>query len=181
MYSSATSKRGPKRLKFRYGAFRLRSYRFGGRGVCLTHSSRHCRFCLSSGWRRRNRRFRFPAWSRWSDRPDRPCRFSSDFSHTFCFRLRHRDIAVVSLGTNRLMDVAVRPFGDGVRAGQSVSQRQRDIFVNRTGMRFFLLHAQFRQQVENDARFYFELPRQLVNSDFLHRRNCYLTPYTADT
>jgi len=39
-------------------------------------------------------------------------------------------------------------------------------------MGLLLLHTQFRQQFENYTRFDFKLPRQLVDPDFLHRRDC---------
>jgi hypothetical protein len=39
-------------------------------------------------------------------------------------------------------------------------------------MRFLLLHTQFGQQFENYAGLDLEFPRQLVDSDFLHRRDC---------
>jgi hypothetical protein len=60
-----------------------------------------------------------------------------------------------------------RPF-----AQQAPPEFQCDVFVDRAGVRLLLLHAQVRQHVENDARFYFKLPRQLIDPDFLHRRDC---------
>jgi hypothetical protein len=61
-----------------------------------------------------------------------------------------------------------------VRMGtrQQIAQLERHILIHRAGMRFLLLHAQFRQHFDDHAGFNFKLPRQLVDSDFLHRRDC---------
>jgi hypothetical protein len=59
-----------------------------------------------------------------------------------------------------------------VTPDQAVPQFNCNVFVNRAGMRLLFLHTQFRQQIENDARFHFKLPRQLVDPNFLHRRDC---------
>ena len=59
-----------------------------------------------------------------------------------------------------------------IGARQVTAQCECDVFIDRAGMRFFLLHAQFGQQIDNYARFHLKLPRQLVDSDFLHRRDC---------
>ncbi len=59
---------------------------------------------------------------------------------------------------------------------QPLSQDKRDIFVDRAGMGLLFLHAQFGQHVDNDARLDLKLSCQLVNSDFLHSGNCYITP-----
>ena len=53
-----------------------------------------------------------------------------------------------------------------------LAQRNRDVFIHRAGMGLLLLHSQLRQEIEYDARLYFQLTRQLVNPNFLHRRNC---------
>jgi hypothetical protein len=58
----------------------------------------------------------------------------------------------------------------GIGASNTAAELERHIFINRTGVRLFLLHAQFGQHVEYDTGFYFKLPRQLINSNFLHRR-----------
>jgi hypothetical protein len=55
---------------------------------------------------------------------------------------------------------------------QAVPQFNCNVFVNGAGMRFLFLHTQFRQQIENDARLHFKLSRQLVDPNFLHRRDC---------
>jgi hypothetical protein len=69
--------------------------------------------------------------------------------------------------------VAIGVFGMwSIGSDQAGSQFDSNVFVNGAGVRFLFLHAQFRQQIEYDARFHFKLPRQLVNPNFLHRRNC---------
>jgi hypothetical protein len=71
--------------------------------------------------------------------------------------------------------VPVRTFFAGANRtfrDEAPTEFECDVLVNRAGMRLFLLHAQARQHVEDDARFHFKLPRQLINSDFLHRRYC---------
>jgi hypothetical protein len=55
---------------------------------------------------------------------------------------------------------------------QAIPQFDRNVFVNGAGVRLLLLHSQFRQKIENDARFHFKLTRQLVDPNFLHRRDC---------
>jgi hypothetical protein len=45
---------------------------------------------------------------------------------------------------------------------------QRDIVVERAGMRLLIGDAQFRQHVQDDARLDFEFPRQLVDANFTH-------------
>lgn len=59
----------------------------------------------------------------------------------------------------RVMRVAVQIAGGcgawRVGAGQTAPQLQRDIFIDRARMRLLLLHAQLRQQVENDAGLHF--------------------------
>jgi hypothetical protein len=47
--------------------------------------------------------------------------------------------------------MAVRGCRRYVGAGKTLFHDQRHIFVDRAGMRLFLLHAQFGQHVENDA------------------------------
>jgi hypothetical protein len=58
------------------------------------------------------------------------------------------------------------------RSHEAVTQGERHVFVDRAGMRFLLLHAQLREHVENNARFHFQFPRQLIDSNFFHRRDC---------
>ena len=53
-------------------------------------------------------------------------------------------------------------------ASQAFAQQLRDILVDRTGVGLLLRDAEFRQQVQNRARFYLELPRQFIDPDFLH-------------
>ena len=70
----------------------------------------------------------------------------------------------------------MRIRGAGGRGGYTPAQTppkfERHIFVERAGMRFFLVHAQLGQQLEYDAGFDFQFPRQLVDSDFGHRKDC---------
>ena len=61
----------------------------------------------------------------------------------------------------------MEPSGD-----ETATQFECNVLVNRAGVRLFLLHAQAGQHVEDDARFHFKLPRQLIDPDFLHRRDC---------
>src|SRR5580704_17818331 len=42
------------------------------------------------------------------------------------------------------------------------------VVVERAGMGFLVHDTQFRQQIENDVRFYFELASQLIDADFTH-------------
>ncbi len=73
------------------------------------------------------------------------------------------------------MDMAIRRLGSAARgdiAGETLPQYDCNVFIDRAGVRLFLMHAQFGQQVDDDPRLNFELPRQLIDSDFLHRRNC---------
>jgi hypothetical protein len=71
-----------------------------------------------------------------------------------------------------LLAVMCRAVASGIGPEQAVAQHQRDIFVNGARVRLLLLHAQFGQQIENGVRFHFQFPRQLVDPDFLHRRDC---------
>jgi hypothetical protein len=59
----------------------------------------------------------------------------------------------------------------GIGTEQPFPEFERDVLIDRTGMRFLLLHAQFGQHFDDYAGFHFKLPRQLVDSDFLHRKN----------
>jgi hypothetical protein len=74
------------------------------------------------------------------------------------------------------MRVSVDAFGErrarSVGTGQAVAQGEGNILIDRAGMGLFLLHAEFGQQVENDAGFDLKFSRQLVDSNFLHRTDC---------
>lgn len=74
------------------------------------------------------------------------------------------------------MDVPIRRLGSSrhglTSAGETLPQDNCHVFINGAGVRLFLEHAQFGQQVDDDPGLNFELPRELVDSDFLHRRNC---------
>jgi hypothetical protein len=72
-----------------------------------------------------------------------------------------------------------RAVREGSGICETIAQSYRHIFIDRAGVRLLFLHAQLRQQIENDARFHLKFPRQLVDSDFFHRRDCYVTPYTT--
>jgi hypothetical protein len=56
-----------------------------------------------------------------------------------------------------------------IRSKKPFAKLERDIFIYRAGVRSLLLHAQFGQHFDDHSGFYFKLPRQLVDSDFLHR------------
>jgi hypothetical protein len=71
----------------------------------------------------------------------------------------------LSVAVSRLV---LRRFG----SRETMPELQCDVLIHRAGVRLFLMHTQNRQHVEYDARFDFKLPRQLVDPDFLHRRNC---------
>jgi hypothetical protein len=64
------------------------------------------------------------------------------------------------------------PARGSIRASETAFELERHILVDRTGVRLLLLHAQFRQHVDNDAWLYFKLTSQLIDPDFLHRRDC---------
>jgi hypothetical protein len=76
-------------------------------------------------------------------------------------------IAIIGVPVRTVFGCANPTFGN-----KSPPEFECDVFVDRAGVRLFLLHAQVRQHVENDARFHFKLPRQLIDPDFLHRRDC---------
>jgi hypothetical protein len=67
----------------------------------------------------------------------------------------------------------------GVGTDYSTPEFQSDVFIHGAGVCFLLLHAQLGQHVEYDTGFDLKLPRQLVNSDFLHRRELLVTPYST--
>jgi hypothetical protein len=74
-----------------------------------------------------------------------------------------------------VVGVPVRtPLGstNGPVRDEAATKFERNVLVDRAGVRLFLLHAQLGQHVEDDARFHFKLPRQLIDPDFLHRRDC---------
>jgi hypothetical protein len=56
---------------------------------------------------------------------------------------------------------------------QPVAQLQRNVFIDRTGVRLLFLHTQFRKHIDDYAGLHLKLPSQLVNSDFLHRKYCF--------
>jgi len=76
-------------------------------------------------------------------------------------------ITVINVPVRTFLRRANRTLGN-----QTLPEFECDVLVDRAGVRLFLLHAQVRQHVENDARFHFKFPRQLIDPDFLHRRDC---------
>jgi len=61
-------------------------------------------------------------------------------------------------------------FGYAGVTAEAVFDRQRNVLVDRARMGFLFLNSEVWQQVQDYIRFYFQLPRQLVNSDLqLHR------------
>jgi hypothetical protein len=52
---------------------------------------------------------------------------------------------------------------------EMLSELVDDIVVQRAGMRELLGNAEFREHVEYFFRLHLELPRQLINSNLLHK------------
>jgi hypothetical protein len=67
----------------------------------------------------------------------------------------------------------------GIGTGDSATEFQGHIFIYRAGVRFLFLHAQPRQHVDYDTGLHLKFARQLIDSDFLHRRELLLTPYAT--
>jgi hypothetical protein len=59
-----------------------------------------------------------------------------------------------------------------ILAEEPLTNRNRHILVDRAGVRLLFTHPKFREEIENDAGFNFQFPGQLVNPNFLHRRDC---------
>ena len=81
-----------------------------------------------------------------------------------------------------VMAMAIRGLAAGtqrtrIRAVEAALEFDGNLFVYGAGMRLFLLHTQFGQHVDDDAGLDLKFPSQLVDSDFLHRRDCWITPY----
>lgn len=72
--------------------------------------------------------------------------------------------------------VGAVPLGAVRGTCQTRAQLNRYILFDGTRVRLLLLHSQFRQEIEYNARLHFKLARQLVDSDFLHRGDCWVTP-----
>jgi len=47
-----------------------------------------------------------------------------------------------------------------------------EIIVQRAGMGELLENSHLRERFDNFFRFHFELPRQLIDSNLLHKRDC---------
>jgi len=82
----------------------------------------------------------------------------------------------LAVSFRRNQTVAVRPCfvvrrvpRRSVRPHQTALQLDCNVLIHRAGVRFLLLHAQFRQHFDDHAGFHFKLPSQLVDSDLLHR------------
>ena len=124
-------------------------------------------------------RARFFGWG-WNGRRMGGRNFSSGGRFLLLVSLRRRGGMfrlyggrLVSLGVVRL--VLALALGAGLKIGyiESVqpAQPDGDVFVDRTGMRFLLGDAQLGQTVENFVSLHFQLPRQLIDSNLLHREN----------
>ena len=73
----------------------------------------------------------------------------------------------------RVLRLAVVANGRTITAfGKTPPQLETDLFIERAGMRLLLVHAQLGEQLEYDAGFNFKLPRQLIDPNFTHRRDC---------
>jgi hypothetical protein len=55
-----------------------------------------------------------------------------------------------------------------VNASHAQAHLNRDLFVQRTGVRLLFGDAQFRQEIEDDVRLDLKLARKLVNANFTH-------------
>ncbi len=169
------------------GGLRLDGFRVGLR------SGRRLGRGRSRSWmsRRRMRGVGRRTWKRDAGRPKRYLKRRANRARRFGYRGRRRmGIAFgmsrrgfVMSGAFLLMGVAVggacQSLRGHSRTGETPLQFNSDIFIDRAGMRLFLVHAHFGQQIEYDARLHFKFPRQLVDSDLLHRTDCYITPCTT--
>jgi hypothetical protein len=81
--------------------------------------------------------------------------------------LIHVIVVVMAVAIGRF---AACPQGTGVGSMKAALEFNGNLFVDRAGMRLFLMHAQFGQHVDDDAGLDLKFPSQLVNSNFLHRR-----------
>jgi hypothetical protein len=52
-----------------------------------------------------------------------------------------------------------------------LTQLDRDIFIDRAGVRLFFRDAQFGEPLEDLVSLDFQFPRQLVDTNLLHREN----------
>ena len=79
-------------------------------------------------------------------------------------------------GTSWVSSVAaISGSVSGSRSGTSNPYSRRSLMATSSSMElewvFFSVHAQFREPVENLVSFDFQLPRQLVDSNLLHRKS----------
>lgn len=66
-------------------------------------------------------------------------------------------------------------------AEETLADGERNILVDRAGMRLLFTHSKFRKEIENDAGLNFQFPGQLVNPNFLHTGKLLITPYNNGT
>jgi hypothetical protein len=52
---------------------------------------------------------------------------------------------------------------------ETAAKLQRNLVVERAGVRLLVRDPELRQQIEEDVRLYFELARQLIDANFTHR------------
>ena len=69
------------------------------------------------------------------------------------------------------------PAPSGGAEAEMCPDEERHVLVDRAGVGLLLGYAEPGQEIENHAWFHLELPRQLIDSDFLHReRTNYSSP-----
>ena len=119
-------------------------YRLGRLDLFCRGGRRHCDSLYHSGPRGRGHDLNYRFHSRCADDG---C-FWVIFDFRFCLRLHIGHI------------VAVVP-----------PQLDRDIFVNRAGVRFLLSDTEFREKLQNFVSLYFQLPSQLVNANLSHKNS----------
>jgi hypothetical protein len=71
----------------------------------------------------------------------------------------------------RLVIFGVAVLGCQVRDIEAIQSPQldRDVLIDRAGVRLLLADAQFGEPVQDLVSFHFQLPGQLVNPNLLHR------------
>jgi hypothetical protein len=91
-----------------------------------------------------------------------------------CHRLGARDFLFVS--RRRMLDCRseilrlsrVGAFAGAAFGSDTPAHFERNIVVERTGMRFLVSYAEFRQEIEDHVWLDLELASQLVDADFTH-------------
>jgi hypothetical protein len=102
-------------------------------------------------------------------------RYRFVFTLLYVFFVRFLLVVVVVM-TVAVRGLAARQQRTRIGAIEAALEFDSNLFVDRAGMRLLLLHTQFGKHVDDDAGFDLKLPSQLVDSDFLHRRDCAKTP-----